>query len=87
MAYVYRHIRLDKNEPFYIGIGSDDKGNYTRSNAHKNRNKHWENIVAKTEYRVDILCDDMTWEEVIKKEKHIDCECNECINRIKQNAK
>ena len=23
MAYVYRHIRLDKNEPFYIGIGSD----------------------------------------------------------------
>jgi hypothetical protein len=68
MAYLYRHIRLDKNEPFYIGIGSDDKGNYTRSNAHKNRNKHWENIVAKTEYRVDILCDDMTWEEVIKKE-------------------
>jgi hypothetical protein len=26
MAYVYRHIRLDKNEPFYIGIGS---GGYT----------------------------------------------------------
>jgi hypothetical protein len=23
MAYLYRHIRLDKNEPFYIGIGSD----------------------------------------------------------------
>ena len=23
----------------------------------------------------------------IKKEKHIDCECQECINRIKQNAK
>ena len=21
MAYLYRHIRLDKNEPFYIGIG------------------------------------------------------------------
>lgn len=20
--YLYRHIRLDKNEPFYIGIGS-----------------------------------------------------------------
>ena len=29
MAYVYRHIRLDKNEPFYIGIGSD--ANYSRS--------------------------------------------------------
>ena len=23
----------------------------------------------------------------VKKEKHIDCECKECINRIKQNAK
>lgn len=21
MYYVYRHIRLDKNQPFYIGIG------------------------------------------------------------------
>lgn len=20
MAYLYRHIRLDKNEPFYIGV-------------------------------------------------------------------
>jgi len=25
MAYVYRHIRLDKNEPFYIGISNDVK--------------------------------------------------------------
>jgi hypothetical protein len=24
MAYLYRHIRLDKNQPFYIGIGKDD---------------------------------------------------------------
>ena len=23
----------------------------------------------------------------VKKEKHIDCECKECIDRIKQNAK
>jgi hypothetical protein len=25
--------------------------------------------------------------EFIKKEKHIDCECKECITRTKQNAK
>ena len=25
--------------------------------------------------------------EVIKKEKHIDCECKECIAKVKQNAK
>ena len=24
MAYVYRHIRLDKNQPFYIGVGTCD---------------------------------------------------------------
>lgn len=24
--YLYRHIRLDKNEPFYIGIGSEKFG-------------------------------------------------------------
>ena len=45
MAYLYRHIRLDKNEPFYIGIGGDDKGYYERA-YHKisHRNKHWKNI-------------------------------------------
>ena len=32
MAYIYRHIRLDKNEPFYIGIGSDVEGKYKRAN-------------------------------------------------------
>ena len=24
MAYIYRHIRLDKNVPFYIGISEKD---------------------------------------------------------------
>lgn len=23
--YIYRHVRIDKNEPFYIGIGSKPK--------------------------------------------------------------
>jgi hypothetical protein len=31
MAYLYRYIRLDKNKPFYIGIGSDNKGQYKRA--------------------------------------------------------
>ena len=31
MAYLYRHIRLDKNEPFYIGIGSNELNNYKRA--------------------------------------------------------
>lgn len=69
MPYVYRHIRLDKNEPFYIGIGSNSDGKYARANEHRKRNNIWNNIVFKTDYRVDILFDDLTWEEACDKEK------------------
>ena len=31
MAYLYRHIRLDKNVPFYVGIGDDKEGLYKRA--------------------------------------------------------
>lgn len=67
MAYLYRHIRLDKNEPFYIGIGSDD--NYKRAFNKTSRTKHWKNIVNSTEYEVEIMIDDLTWEQACKKEK------------------
>jgi hypothetical protein len=66
MAYVYRHIRLDKNEPFYIGIGSDEE--YKRANTNTRRNKHWVNI-SKFGYEVDILFDGLTWDEACVKEK------------------
>jgi plasmid maintenance system antidote protein VapI len=66
MAYLYRHIRLDKNEPFYIGIGSDDK--YQRANSKSHRNNHWRSIVSKTEYEVQILCDDVSYEYAKEKE-------------------
>lgn len=61
---VYRHVRLDTNEVFYIGIGTQERP-YKKSN----RNKWWKNIVKKTDYRVDILFDDLTWEEACEKEK------------------
>jgi hypothetical protein len=66
MAYVYRHIRLDKNEPFYIGIGK--LPNYKRAYEKQKRNQFWQNIVAKTDYEVEILFDDISWEEAEKKE-------------------
>jgi hypothetical protein len=69
MAYVYRHIRLDKNEPFYIGIGSNSNNKYSRSKERRKRNSIWNNIVSKADYRVDILFDDLTWEEACEKEK------------------
>jgi hypothetical protein len=65
MAVLYRHIRLDKNEPFYIGIGNSKH----RASKKCSRNEIWNNIVNRTEYRVDILFDDLTWEEVCEKEK------------------
>lgn len=69
MAYLYRHIRLDKNQPFYIGIGSDDKGKYERANTRTKRNNLWHKIAAKTKYEVEILIDGMDWYEACKKEQ------------------
>lgn len=68
MAYLYRHIRLDKNEPFYIGIGSDSM--YQRANSNTHRNNHWKSITSITDYRVEILFDDITYE--FAKEKEIE---------------
>jgi hypothetical protein len=66
MAYLYRHIRLDKNEVFYIGVGSDKT--YRRANTKNNRNLYWYNIVNKTEYIVEILIDDISFKTALEKE-------------------
>ena len=72
MAYLYRHIRLDKNEVFYIGIGSGNPNKYRRGKYHRayrmDRLPHWRNIVAKTAYEVEIMLDDISWEDAKKKE-------------------
>jgi hypothetical protein len=65
MACVYRHIRLDKNEPFYIGIGKLTSRAYSK----KNRNLYWCNIVNHTKYEVEILFENLSWEEACFKEK------------------
>ena len=54
MAYLYRHIRLDKNEPFYIGVSLSNDEKYTRAYDKKGRTNFWKNI-AKLGYEVDIL--------------------------------
>lgn len=63
MAIVYRHIRLDKNEPFYIGIGNEKSRAYDK----RGRTNWWKNI-AKKGYEVEILFEDIDFEEAIKKE-------------------
>ena len=66
MAYVYRHIRLDKNEPFYIGIGNDLTNK--RANEKARRNDLWKKITSKSKYYVEILFDNITYEEAKIKE-------------------
>jgi hypothetical protein len=66
MAYLYRHIRIDKNLPFYVGIGSDDK--FGRAHDKHRRNKKWFNIVAKTDYKVQIVLMDISLDEAKEKE-------------------
>jgi hypothetical protein len=67
--YVYRHIRLDKNEPFYVGIGN--KKDYLRAyEKHPSkRNIIWNKIVSKTDYEVEIIYDEVTKTEASEKEK------------------
>lgn len=69
MAYVYRHIRLDKNEPFYIGVGLTDDAKFRRAYTGHGRNSHWKNVVAKTEYEVDILFSEISNDFAFLKEK------------------
>lgn len=69
MAYVYRHIRLDKNEPFYIGIGSKDDDDFKRAYDIKRRSIYWKGIFNKTKIEVEIVLDNITWDEAGEKEK------------------
>ena len=64
MSILYRHIRIDKNEPFYIGIGINEKRAYSKYG----RNAFWKNIVAKTDYEVEILLESDDYEFIKQKE-------------------
>lgn len=69
--YVYRHDRLDKNEPFYIGIGN--KKNYARAFEFSmdKRNNIWWKIYNKTKINVIILFDNLTKIEASEKEQEL----------------
>ena len=73
MYYCYRHIRLDKNEPFYIGVGETKKGNtfrqiYERALTLK-RNKFWRNIAKKCKYEVEIIFESEFRKVIFEKER------------------
>lgn len=58
MAVVYRHIRLDDNSVFYIGIGLNKKRAYET----RKRNCFWQNVVKKTAYSIEIIYDNVSLE-------------------------
>jgi hypothetical protein len=66
MAYVYKHIRKDKNEVFYIGIGKYKNRAYSKSG----RNTHWNNITKNIEYDVEIIEDNLSWNDACEREKY-----------------
>lgn len=69
--YIYRHIRPDNNEVFYIGKGSTvSKSNAIRHLEKHGRNKWWKAIVAKNngEFKSEVIFYCHTEDEVNKKE-------------------
>jgi hypothetical protein len=64
LPILYRHIRQDKNEPFYIGIGESEDRAYET----KGRTRAWKNI-SKKGYDIEVLFNDLSWEEACEKEK------------------
>lgn len=67
MAIVYQHKRLDNNAVFYIGIGVSIRRAYRKDG----RSNYWQSIVRKAGYCVDILLDDVSWEEASSWEKYL----------------
>lgn len=59
MAVVYQHRRLDSNDVFYIGIGSDKCRAYSKSG----RSKHWKNVVSKCGYAIDVIIEGISIED------------------------
>ena len=69
--YVYKHTRLDTNEPFYIGIGN--KKDFGRAYEFKQskRNVIWWKIFLKTDIQVEIVFENLTKDEAASKEKEL----------------
>lgn len=77
--YLYLHIRPDKNQIFYVGIGTKKKNHgktlkaeYSRAYAFSKgcRTGRWRNVynLCKKKIKVEIVCEGKTIKEIKKKE-------------------
>lgn len=71
LYYCYRHIRLDKNQVFYIGIGTNTTHNpgYRRARNEHKRSLHWRRITEKTKWEAEIIYECNSLKEIREKEK------------------
>lgn len=77
--YIYGHTRLDKNVMFYIGKSTKNLNFGTFKKIHKRafskakraRNNFWFKVINKTQYRVEILFESASEEEVFAKEREL----------------
>lgn len=74
MYYLYRHIRLDTNQPFYVGVGTyQDRPGLSRTKFaraySKNRKQYWKNVASKSKIEVEILFLSHDKEFICAKEK------------------
>ena len=65
-SLVYSHRRISDGEIFYIGIARNQKRPYTK----RDRSDIWNKYVNKYEYEVEILHENITWQEACKFEKN-----------------
>jgi len=62
---VYKHIRLDNEQVFYIGIGREDRP-YSKCG----RNKDWWYVVDNFGYRVEVIESDLSKVEAVERERY-----------------
>ncbi len=73
--YVYRHVRLDTNEVFYVGVGTKHfnvktfRSMYRRAFDKTHRNKGWESVASNVVYDVEIISEMRGISEKFLKEK------------------
>ena len=67
MAIVYRHRNKITNEVFYIGIGTNER----RANRKDNRNIFWKRTVDKYGYTIEIIQQNLSWEDACELEEFL----------------
>lgn len=73
MYFLYRHIRLDTGQPFYIGIGTcrrygTEKSIFARAYSKSHRHEDWQKIYSEIGCAVEILYMSNNKNEILDKE-------------------